>query len=791
MNEEKKYTVLGRAEAYREEVERSTGGDEPKLHRTFDEARALLLPQITVLREKIGGIRSDFRLDEVVAEVRLDHQWLAKSYHPYSFINQFELPLRGTGSWMQPVGTSPKLAKAKRPPKTMEVSSRSLFLSGTEGKFKDLEAVLRKGTTNRRLQKDIIKINEIRIPEPEDRLLLGSDQRTEPPFPLEVVLFNWDRRRRDAAIDRVLALMEGGKEEVDFLVRAYEGGPTFMAIQLGLDHIADLGQMNFLRVARPLERVRTGRAMVPILSPAPEPPKGALRPTHRIAVFDGGCHLPHPHLAHFVEHTDLTPKPANPRLVDHGTAVCGAALYGHIDPLSTLEEPTCGVLSFRVLPDSRNDRLELYGVIDALEAQIPKLPNDVRVVNLSIGPPGKIDAAPSRFTYAIDRLSYNHDKLFFVAVGNSGDEPGKERILAPSDSVNNIAVGAHTLDPVDAAAAVAAYSCTGPGRPGGYVKPDLLAFGGCDDVPFNVLAGDGKTLIGTSGTSVATPVASSRAGDLFARSHRVLSTQAVRALMIQSAAQRPHGWENHGWGILPVSTDEIVACTKQRVSVLFQGTVSPKENWKLPFLLPPGFHPKGKIFLNWTIVLTPEVDPGAIEEYTLAGITHQFRPNKYRYRFSPPKGSTNEKARVLDLRTDQNEISVLLGKGWTQSANPASAPNSPPKHESILRKEDAKWDTIVRGEKRMEGAAIEEPCLTISVFGRGEWQEEEAELLSARYAAVLTAEVPKYSGDLYAEVLAAYRQLVPMQLRTRLEVLVPISSQGSGTTLGKDSTIKP
>lgn len=773
MNVEKKYTVLGKAEAYREEIDRSSGGAPPKLHRTFDEARAALLPQVKNLRSEIAMMRAESRLDEVVAEIRLDYQWLAKSYHPYTFIKQLELTLRGTGTWHQQANTSPKLANATNKPKVDVVGSRSLFLSGDETGFEALEKVLAIGTKNPSLQKDIIKIHEIRLPKAFDRLLVPADQAGVDPVPVEVVLFGWDQRRGDVSVQRVLSLVENGKEGHDFLIKRYQDGPTFIAIRVARNQLPALGEMNFLRVARSLPRMLPIRGAVPSLAPVPAAPPGTFRPTHKIAVFDGGIEEPHPHLINYVEHTDLTTKPAVEDLVAHGTAVCGAALYGSIDPSQTLSVPVCGILSYRVLPDSRSDAFELYGVIDALEMQVPKLPKDVRVVNLSLGPPGAIDATPSRFTYAIDRLSYNHDKLFFVAVGNTGDKPGHERVLAPADSVNNIGVGAFTFDPGKTSATIADYSCTGPGRPGGQVKPDILAFGGCMKVPFNVLHPKVSAVYGSWGTSLATPVASALAGELFARAPRSLSTQAARALMIHASERRGRKWKNHGWGLLPDTVEEILACTANKVSVLFQGTVSPKKSWKLPFLVPPGFDPNGEIKLSWTIVLTPEVDSSAIDEYTLAGLEHQLRPHRYRYTFSPPKGSPKTvKPLVVDIRTDPTVASDLLAKGWTQSTNPTSASTKSKPHESVLRKEEAKWDTIVKGKKSVAGVGLEEPCITISVLGRGEWESERPELLSARYAAVLTAEAPTYAGDLYSEVITNFKLLTPLQLRGRQEVLV-------------------
>lgn len=58
----------------------------------------------------------------------------------------------------------------------------------------------------------------------------------------------------------------------------------------------------------------------------------------------------------------------------------------------------------------------------------------------------------SRFTYALDRLTYNVEEgeinpLFCTAVGNDGNRGEYlNRIQTPSDMVNGLAVGAYTYN---------------------------------------------------------------------------------------------------------------------------------------------------------------------------------------------------------------------------------------------------------------------------------------------------------------------------------------------------------
>src|SRR5262249_40115782 len=155
-------------------------------------------------------------------------------------------------------------------------------------------------------------------------------------------------------------------------------------------------------------------------------------------------------------------KPPDAQCVEHGTMVASAAVYGPFAPSGAIPAPTCRATVYRVLPDPTDDALELYGAIDAIEDQVPRLPPDVRVANLSFGPAGPIGEIPSRFTYAIDRLAREHEVLFVTAVGNDGDQTGLERIQAPSDSTNNLAVGA-VRRASNGTLEHAWYSCQGPG----------------------------------------------------------------------------------------------------------------------------------------------------------------------------------------------------------------------------------------------------------------------------------------------------------------------------------------
>ena len=104
-----------------------------------------------------------------------------------------------------------------------------------------------------------------------------------------------------------------------------------------------------------------------------------------------------------------------------------------------INEDTCKILK-KVI---KNLDYDLYEIIDIIEKVVPKN-KDIKIYNISFGPPGPIlDDSISRFTYALDKLAYEEDVLFVVAVGNDGENI-LNRIQAPADLVNGLGIGAYT-----------------------------------------------------------------------------------------------------------------------------------------------------------------------------------------------------------------------------------------------------------------------------------------------------------------------------------------------------------
>lgn len=762
MSEDKRYTVLGFGERYVVPADKKRPGPQSQpVGRPLAEVRAVLTPRVLNVLREVSQMKKERCLAEVVVELRLDDKFLAKSYTPGELLSETGLTVRGTGSWVQydPLVTQTGSDVRDDQPR----KSRALFVSGTAAALKKLQVAVTHGLTAE-TDADIIKLQDIRLPEPAERL--GTTRvEDDRPSAVEVVLYDWNGLLLKHAIERVVSLLERfGVPRTKTRVRTYSDGPTFIAAVAAPEAIAELGEYNFLRSARPLPRINLARTVTRHAFSAVRVPLGVPRPIPRVAIFDGGYVPGNPLLDPYVTGVDLTPKPPDAQCVEHGTMVASAAVYGPLATSGAIPAPSCRAIVYRVLPDPTDDALELYGAIDAIEDQVPRLPQDVRVANISFGPAGPIGDIPSRFTFAIDRLAREHELLFVTAVGNDGDATGLERIQAPSDSVNNLAVGAVRLSS-NGALEHAWYSCQGPGRYGGHTKPDLVAFGGCEQRPFYALVPTQGQLGDPAGTSFAAPFVASIAGRLSAliEMPNPLSPESLRALLIHTAKPLdPYPPSHVGYGVAAKTIEEVLECSARRVSVLYQGAISPRDSWKLPFLLPPGFAPGGKVKFSWTVVYAPDVQQGSPDEYTLAGIELAFRPHSDLFSFQPPKGLP-EKSKILNIMVEAVAVNRLERDGWRRGALPVSD-SQQMKTERALRAQDKKWETVVPGYRTKHAKSISEPMLTIGVLGRGPWDTKNP-ALKARYAAVLTVDAPKYDGDLYADVLAVYPKLKAMTLR--------------------------
>jgi hypothetical protein len=743
--------------------------------RPYDAARDLVRAQVQVALRTLRGLPKEKRLpDESVLCLRLHPDMLAKSYDPQGIFGQVR-DLENVGSRTYRVRTQ-DVAPTKRIKRLLEqeitdITGRVVFVRSTDEGFRQLLRVLDQPAARltREFKKDVQRIERFDTLTADEQLLgFGPEWREGR---VELVLHP-TRHNRDVQMHFLQELFGRQNDTANFNVVTYPDGPTFVSCRLTRVLLDQFAGANPLRTAHPFvfagfELLRSSPTL-----PSPPPPVEKTQSLIRIGMFDGGIDVTNSLLAGRAEQDEaLSIKTtAMPDGIAHGTAVAGAILYGPLNNRDTkvpLPEPSVSVVSFRVLPTSDPSDIDLYESIDVIEKVVPAR-KDLAIYNVSFGPRGPIlDDSISRFTFALDSLAAAHKVAFVVAVGNDG-EAGQDldRIQVPSDLVNGMGVAAYTMRNGDHMRAP--YSCIGPGRECGKLKPDAAAFGGCDQTPFHLVSITPGQKVLSYGTSFAAPLASALTGQIagsFDRSTALLA----RALVIHSA-MHPDGDPDHflGHGVICETLDDVIRCADNEVTVVFQGDLLPKRMMRLPIMLPLDIGKAGIVGIKWTIAALPRVSASHPADYTMCCIEDTFYPNADVVIFSKQEKGSKKKTRKLNVVEHAAELSDLYADGWKRSEFPApeSGNKYPTEHER--RSLDYKWETIVRRSISKRADSLSEPFLILHAIPRNNASER------FDYAAIVTISAPRYSGDLYNTVLHQFHALQPIRLRTEAELRIKI-----------------
>ena len=313
-------------------------------------------------------------------------------------------------------------------------------------------------------------------------------------------------------------------------------------------------------------------------------------------------------------------------------------------------------------------------------------------------------------------------------MGNSGDllEPEYQRIQPPSDSVNCLAVGAansasNNWERAD-------YSSIGPGRRPGYIKPDLLHFGGSDDETFKVFASSPVFgVYAIKGTSFAAPAALRLAAGIRAHFGPDLSTLVLKALLIHSAEnENEHSQAEVGWGRIPNSLDSIVLCADRTVRVVYQGEIEATQSIRAEIPLPSIINlGKKKVGISATFCYASKLDVQDPGNYTRSGLDVTFRPHDKKIEI----GSVNAKTKTF----------FSIQKGLT---------------EQELRRDAHKWETTLNAKKNFLGNSLQNPVFDIHHVVRESGATSNLQN-TLKYALVVTVTAPDVP-DLYDKVVRAY-----------------------------------
>ncbi|MFD8026779.1 S8 family peptidase [Streptomyces lavendulae] len=661
--------------------------------------------------------------------VTLHPQFISKSDHPQRLLDDLGLSYVGAKT---AVVRPEKWTRAGEP---SALETAELFVAGRRAAFALWSQRMGGGPLPGGDQ--LRKVEAVRAPSPLERQ--RSIERLPEDSSLVEVGLHLPEQLRERILDKFVAYVEmlGGIAEIGHVLRV--PGVGFVPVRVSRAELNRLAQFSFLRVVRPMPRLRAlhpagaGVTAAGMLAPV-LPSQGPVDPSVRLAVLDGGLSEGGPLARWARSHEGPDVGEAAPEFLQHGHNVTSAALFGPLVPGQRAPQPFGAVDHFRVIGTEPDDELGLYRTLERIDAIFSE--NAHEFVNLSLGPELPVDDDEIHpLTALLDMWLADGKRLLTVAAGNNGQldrASGNARIQVPADSVNALAVGA--ADSNRTTWQRAAYSAMGPGRSPGMVKPDVVAFGGDEFDPFVFAALPGQNVPSTAyGTSFASPSALRLAAGIRAHFGPALSPLALKALLIHCAQDNEQDTAERGWGRLPDTIDAFVTCAPTSARVVYQGKLAPKQTVRM-FLPMPGAV-TGEVQITATYCIACPVDPRAPRNYTSSAIDPTFRPN----------------------------LEKLSSGGKTVESKPFfKARDYMPEGE--LRTDAHKWETVKHKTLTLPATKLLRPAFDVRHVFRLDTLPAGVSP-DASYALIITLTTPD-TPDLYDQVVRAYAP--------RLEVLQPV-----------------
>ncbi len=620
--------LLGHGERLVERVTPSTGGTTPVLPYTAEEARQRLLPQLQTAVETFDSLPDEAcPSGKTVGLVTLHPQWIAKSYHPADFLRDNGLSYIGSrGAKVTP-------EKWTRQGEPVELDTTELFVSGQRESFSQLAERLESSSAfpeGSALQ----RVEAFRAPIASDK------QRGVMSLPPASSIFEVGLHipsvDRDAIVRSFQRWARACGASADLARSIPVSGLIFMPVAVQPDELDELSRFSFLRVIRPMPKLRTLHPVERSLSvgdlpPIEVPEEPVVDSSIRMAIFDGGLPSNGP-MSPWAQSLDVPGVGAAvEECVDHGHMVTSAALFGCLTPGEVAPRPFNSVDHYRILDDVEEDSYALYTALNRIRDVLEEKNYDF--VNLSLGPELPIeDDEVHPWTAVLDEYLSHGQTFMTVAAGNNGNDDwasGNARVQVPSDCVNALAVGSANskLKNWDRAG----YSAIGPGRSPGLVKPDVLSFGGTQYEPFIFLPGNGTdSPLSAMGTSFAAPATLRMAAGIRAHFGGHIKPLGLRALLVHCAERGIMPVEEAGWGRVPDQIDAFVICPANSVRVLYQGAIEPGQTMRMPIPLPEDVK-TGNVEISATYCINSPTDSRSPSTYTASAIEPVFRPHAERF----------------------------------------------------------------------------------------------------------------------------------------------------------------
>ena len=666
-----------------------------------------------------------------VGLITLHPEYTAKSYFPADLLKEARMEAIGS----RPATVKPAAWTKKKTPE--DAPTTDLFVAARRSDFAAFAKQLPTITETEKSVKDLFKVEAFRAPQPADRIQ-RLRKKTDTPM-LEVVLHTTGMPRPTRILEAFEAYAQSFNLVPELDRRFDVGGLCFLPMRASKELISEISQFSFLRTIREMPGLRPLRPIIrataktrpfPVTLPTAAPVDKQLR----AAVFDGGVSKEMQASIYVNGHDPVGIGDSVDSYVDHGTGVTSAVLFGPLIKGVDLPRPYGIVDHYRVLDsESRNDSHELYDALsrirDALQSR------KYSFVNLSIGPALPIeDHDVHAWTAVLDTLLSDGETLATIAVGNEGEqdhESGNARVQVPSDSVNSLAIGAANSG--GDAWERAPYSCIGPGRSPGAIKPDLLAFGGSSAEPFYIL--DQSLTIATpdAGTSYASPYALRMGMGVRAHFGNNLSALAIKSLLVHcSEPAKKLPIHEVGWGRVAQNIEEMVVCPDGEARIVYQGELTSGQFLRTQVPLPAGSL-EGMITLTATFSFACQTDPQDPSNYTRGGLDITFRPHAEKF----GKESVHPKSSSFFRRSDYDS-------------------------ERELRQDAHKWETLLHRRRSFQSTSLKDPVFDVHFQVRESGKATAGDKI--RYALIITLAAPKVK-NLYDRIVQRYQ--------TQLEPILP------------------
>ncbi len=736
--------LLGQGEklANKVKIAKASGPKNPPY--SFETARKRVSAQLTRTIHALDQIPDEAcPRNEAVAVMTLHPRYVSKSDFPSKLLSTFGL--RSVGSKGHVV--RPEAWGVSDHPE--EAPSEDIFVAGSRSSFKLWHDTLGDWTSSSVGASDLTVIEDLSAFDPKRKIKLADHANTAL---LEVVLHN------SLSSHIVPAFFEYAKrhDSNPLVARRRDiEGLTFIPVEASREGAQRLAEYAFVRVVRSmpvLRPLRPGVLRAAGVQSVLLPNSPALDTGTRAVIFDGGIPASAiSSLSQWVSHIDA-PGVGSPDgyLQDHGLAVTSAFLFGPLYGGSPAATPPCNVTHVRVLDAATgsNNDLHYYDALDRIRNYLESHVGDYSFVNISLGPQMAMeDDDVTLWTSTIDQQFAKESVLATVAVGNDGERDralGLNRVQPPSDAVNVLSVGAS--DVRGANWKRADYSCIGPGRCPGLVKPDVVTFGGSDLEFFHVL--DRRLAESeTEGTSFAAPTALRTAASVRAHVGSRLSALCIRALLIHRAeSHSSESMSDVGWGRLEPDAGMLITCEDDEATVVYQDTLPVGEHLRAWIPLPPA-PLTGSVEITATLVIAPEVDPQDSAAYTRSGLEVAFRPDTTKFTQSKGKTSTQPKS-----------------QSFFSQANLYGQP------EFVLREDGHKWEPCLRSSVTKRAQSLNRPCFDIYYHSRS-GRKAHRDPQPIPFALVVTVKAPKVP-DLYNQVVRAYAQTL-LPIRPKIAIQLP------------------